>query len=90
MLNNYNSFIFISILATIAGCTANPEQFTDNLGSELQICQNYLDNYDLLYSSQIAALSNGKKQSLINITYEINVRGLSKEFCQELANEASY
>jgi len=81
------------IIATfiISGCTTSNSQ-NSGLNSNqniIELCNNYLSEFDILFSEDVASLDKQKREYLIDLLYQINITGLTKSICQRKQDEAS-
>ena len=75
----------------ISGCVTSNSQ-NAGLNSDqniIELCNNYLSEFDILFSEDVASLDKQERQYLIDLLYQINVNGLNKSICQRKQDEAS-
>ena len=85
----FSTFVTAFLFFTMTiGCTLPDRQFSVDIEnmSNPQLCKNYLNQYDTLYSDDLESLSTGQKQYLIQLSYAVNSRGIDKEWCERHIN----
>jgi len=83
--------VALTSLIFASGCALNSEKQINLVAdqNDLQLCHSYLAEYDILFSTDIASLNEGKKKYLIDLLYQINLHGLTKPICKRMINKSN-
>lgn len=90
MLFLKNLFAIITCVMVVSGCSTSPISFLNKAenssknSNDIEICQSYLNGYNNLASKGVKSLNETQRKSLVILTDEMNIRGLSPEWCKRL------